>query len=142
MEIFIVIFVAIFVVLVITYNLCTDETGLCILSIPGKWISSYKIGVEKKEEEEEPEHDCGVHGNWNGTECICESGFSGSDCKVVVHQCLNGCGENGECDELSGTCICSDNWIGEDCSEPVVPTETTETETETTETFNYRRRRY
>ncbi|XP_037909252.1 protein draper isoform X3 [Hermetia illucens] len=64
--------------------------------------------------------------------CKCEPGFGGPSCDICVHcetKCKPGyygeacdkictCQNNSSCDPVSGRCICSNGWIGEDCSEP------------------------
>merc|ERR1740130_979592 len=46
--------------------------------------------------------------------CHCKPGFSGTACELS--ECPDGCSGNGECDNLRGTCKCSDRGVWRTCS--------------------------
>jgi len=46
-------------------------------------------------------------------QCVCDRPFSGANCEFKL--CLNNCSNSGFC-QLDGSCNCSRNFFGEDCS--------------------------
>ena len=44
----------------------------------------------------------------------CEEGYHGQDCALQCH-CLHG----GECDPVTGECVCGPGWRGETCGERI-----------------------
>jgi hypothetical protein len=75
---------------------------------------------------------CSGHGNCKFSQCVCEPGWTGSDCSVPVcpgsfcyidsqtltYRC-NECSGNGVCGQ-DGVCQCATGWTGTDCSQ--IPT--------------------
>lgn len=47
--------------------------------------------------------------------CICDGGWHGNACDRPV--CPSGCSSNGICDKENSKCICSEGFIGSDCSQ-------------------------
>ncbi|XP_074628689.1 uncharacterized protein LOC141886438 isoform X2 [Acropora palmata] len=70
-----------------------------------------------------------VHGECQGTKngrylCLCDDGFIGSRCDVIVNLCNpNPCGERGTCVQLESTfhCICLPGFTGPRCFEATNP---------------------
>ena len=61
---------------------------------------------------------CGIceHGSCNGTECICNFGWSGPNCSAALDcSAVGGCGQHGIC-TLGGICECDVRWSGPNCS--------------------------
>mmetsp|Transcript_88478 Transcript_88478/g.225261 ORF Transcript_88478/g.225261 Transcript_88478/m.225261 type:complete len:168 (-) Transcript_88478:70-573(-) len=46
-------------------------------------------------------------------QCVCAGAWSGTKCDELL--CLNGCSGHGTC-QKDGTCVCAENFLGEDCS--------------------------
>jgi|GEM_PF-1878507 len=57
--------------------------------------------------------DCGLHGTCEEGDCICDSGWTGTDCSINLCDDID-C-EHGECD--AGECVCDDGWGGDLCDE-------------------------
>lgn len=75
-------------------------------------------------------NDCSGHGQCSfvsahsAAECMCEFGYALPDCAheslyQLMPACPNSCSGNGLC--FKGMCVCNDNFIGVDCSEPKCP---------------------
>ena len=73
------------------------------------------------------ENACNEHGNCKWGKCLCEPGWTGSDCSVPTcpgsfcyydpnsfETVCNQCSGNGKCG-LGGNCSCNDGWTGPDC---------------------------
>jgi len=65
---------------------------------------------------------CSMHGLCMSGKCVCEAGYSGSDCSLVVggyltHRCPSQCNLNGLC--LFGKCFCDPGWNGHACEVPL-----------------------
>jgi len=60
---------------------------------------------------------CTEHAYCESGMCVCEDGWSGSDCDVE-DRCFTGtlnCGSHGDC--VDNACVCDDGWQGELCDE-------------------------
>jgi len=67
---------------------------------------------------------CSTHGICFSGKCVCEAGYSGTDCSLVVggfatHRCPDQCNLNGLC--LFGKCFCDPGWTGRACEAPIMP---------------------
>mmetsp|Transcript_4375 Transcript_4375/g.8857 ORF Transcript_4375/g.8857 Transcript_4375/m.8857 type:complete len:273 (+) Transcript_4375:395-1213(+) len=74
-------------------------------------------------------NDCNEHGDCDSGFCVCDEGFTGTDCSSIscpndqcrydyTHHtqiCLQ-CSGNGVCNGNNGSCSCDAGWVGEDCS--------------------------
>lgn len=50
-------------------------------------------------------------------DCLCENGYGGLGCEIVMCSWSNGlsCSGNGMCNNASNRCICNDGWVGMAC---------------------------
>eukprot|EP00301_Raphidiophrys_heterophryoidea_P019822 c466_g1_i1.p1 GENE.c466_g1_i1~~c466_g1_i1.p1 ORF type:complete len:526 (+),score=108.88 c466_g1_i1:32-1609(+) len=70
-------------------------------------------------------HFCSGHGQCHDNSCLCELGWTGSDCGTEL-QCIRGCSGHGTCKLASDgsnavVCECDPNFTGNDCSQVVLP---------------------
>ncbi|TRY65677.1 hypothetical protein DNTS_005530 [Danionella cerebrum] len=63
--------------------------------------------------------DCSDQGQCVNGECVCFTGFTGSDCSIAL--CMDGCGEHGVC--VDGQCVCNRGYQGSDCNVVLCPDE-------------------
>ena len=56
---------------------------------------------------------CSRHGGCTPHGCVCEPGFSGSDCSTNI--CVNGCNGHGACNADNTGCVCDIGWYGPSC---------------------------
>ena len=56
--------------------------------------------------------DCKNDGSCTDNRCKCKDPFFGDNCTLSCPVCKN----NGNCDKITGKCICDIGWVGSDCS--------------------------
>jgi len=63
-----------------------------------------------------------VNGQCNDGICVCDAGWTGTDCSASTNLCADVDCVNGQC--VDGTCKCDNGWTGPACEEEVIVTGT------------------
>ena len=90
---------------------CTNEFFDCSLS----------IGIEHECVGTCDTVHCGFHGTCTSGKCVCDVGYTGNKCEIVVDRCGQiSCSSHGTC--INGKCHCNDGYTGDTCQQEHIST--------------------
>merc|ERR1712048_27636 len=80
----------------------------------GVTIKGTPISVVVRDTWDECPNACSFHGQCKSNHCVCDRGYTGTDCSIKTGDCPSNCFGQGAC--INNTCVCYPGFDGPDCS--------------------------